>query len=329
VGDPVRLVFLHIPKTGGTTLAGILRREYGSSGVRELYETPLPSQEELSGAGLVDARVIIGHLYFGVHRRLPGPTSYITMLRNPVDRVLSHYRYVRRSPGHYLHQEARARTLREYVAFCGAHEPNNDQTRLLAGEAVANEEGIWTDEMLPKAQHNLLEHFGVVGISEEFDRSVVLMRSTFGWRLPYYRRENTSRERPIRGDLDTATARFIIAFNELDHQLHGDAVAELRRRWNTRVKGQQDLPGDGQWFCPLVATGIAHGWPLGLPGQVFSGVTPFPWVAWVSRMESPVVTTRWAWCMSRSTVALAMVLGMSSSNPAGCRLELRAMERFS
>jgi hypothetical protein len=35
----------------------------------------------------------------------------------------------------------------------------------------------------------------------------------------------------------------------------------------------------------------------------------------VSRMESPVVTTRWAWCMSRSTVALAMVLGMSSSNP--------------
>ena len=31
--------------------------------------------------------------------------------------------------------------------------------------------------------------------------------------------------------------------------------------------------------------------------------------------------TTWAWCMSRSTVALAMVLGISSSNPAGCRFE--------
>lgn len=60
------------------------------------------------------------------------------------------------------------------------------------------------------------------------------------------------------------------------------------------VKGHQFLPVDGQWFCPLVANRIAHRWPMGLPGQVFSGVTPFPWVAWVSRIESPLVTTRWA-----------------------------------
>jgi hypothetical protein len=46
-------------------------------------------------------------------------------------------------------------------------------------------------------------------------------------------------------------------------------------------------------------------------------------------MLSPAVSTTWAWCMSRSTVALAMVLGMSSSNPAGCRFEESAMERFS
>jgi hypothetical protein len=43
----------------------------------------------------------------------------------------------------------------------------------------------------------------------------------------------------------------------------------------------------------------------------------------------PVVMTMWAWCMSRSTVALAIVLGMSSSKPAGCRFDDSAMERFS
>ena len=61
------------------------------------------------------------------------------------------------------------------------------------------------------------------------------------------------------------------------------------------VKGQLDLPIDGQGICPLVATRIADWWSGGFcPGQSASGVTPFPWVAWVSRMESPVVTTRWA-----------------------------------
>ena len=76
-------------------------------------------------------------------------------------------------------------------------------------------------------------------------------------------------------------------------------VADSRtaRWWPT------ELPGGGQVFCPL--------------GQLVSGVTPLPAVAWVRRMLSPAVMTMWAWWSSRSTVALAMVLGISSSNPAG------------
>ena len=76
-----------------------------------------------------------------------------------------------------------------------------------------------------------------------------------------------------------------------------------------------ELPGGGQVFCPV--------------GQVVSGVTPLPPVAWVRRMLSPAVMTTWAWWSSRSTVALAMVLGMSSSKPAGCRFDESVMERFS
>jgi hypothetical protein len=34
------------------------------------------------------------------------------------------------------------------------------------------------------------------------------------------------------------------------------------------------------------------------------------------------------WCMIRSTGELAMVLGISSSKPLGCRLELMARERL-
>ena len=38
-----------------------------------------------------------------------------------------------------------------------------------------------------------------------------------------------------------------------------------------------------------------------------------PAMAWVRRMLSPLVWQTWAWCMSRSTVAVARVFGINSS----------------
>jgi hypothetical protein len=52
-------------------------------------------------------------------------------------------------------------------------------------------------------------------------------------------------------------------------------------------------------------------------------------MAWVRRMLSPLVWQTWAWCMSRSTVAVARVLDISSSNPDGWRFELTATLRRS
>lgn len=63
-------------------------------------------------------------------------------------------------------------------------------------------------------------------------------------------------------------------------------------------------------------------------GQV-SGVTPCPATAWDSRTDSPEVWQTWAWCRSLSTVAVARVLGMSSSKAPGCRFEEIPIERFS
>jgi len=60
-----------------------------------------------------------------------------------------------------------------------------------------------------------------------------------------------------------------------------------------------------------------------------SGTTPLPAKASASRWLSPVVRTKWAWCSSRSTVAVASVLGMIESNPEGWRLEVTATLRRS
>ena len=104
------------------------------------------------------------------------------------------------------------------------------------------------------------------------------------------------------------------------------------------VKGQSELPSGGHETCPLTVTRTARWWPWDLPmgagghhrpGAQANGLTPWPASAWVSRTLSPLVWQTWAWCNSRSTVAVASVLGISSSNPDGCRFELIATERFS
>ena len=70
-------------------------------------------------------------------------------------------------------------------------------------------------------------------------------------------------------------------------------------------------------ICPVVANRTARWRTAELATIQCQWRHPCPAVAWVSRMLSPAVSTMWAWCISRSTVALAMVLGISSSNLAG------------
>jgi hypothetical protein len=130
--------------------------------------------------------------------------------------------------------------LKEYVEACNRQEPNNDQTRLLAGRSAfafsAESVGLsrsdlstncepsnfesCPDEMLGIAKRNLAECFAVVGITEEFDRSLILMKRILGWRNPFYVSQNVSRRRPRKEGLPVETLRVIQAYNALDIELY-------------------------------------------------------------------------------------------------------------
>jgi hypothetical protein len=215
------IIFLHLPKTAGSTLARIIQGQYAASGIISLYDSMLGEElASLPWTKLENLRVVMGHLYFGVHNFLPGPSTYITMLRDPVDRVISHYYFVRQDPSHYLYDSAHKMSMQEYIVSCNRQEPNNDQTRLLAGKRETSSFGTCTDEMLDIAKKNLTEHFTVVGITEEFDRSLILMKRNLGWRSPFYINQNVSRHRPRKEDISLETLRVVQAYNELDIELY-------------------------------------------------------------------------------------------------------------
>ena len=109
---PERMIFLHLPKAAGTTLHMILDRQYGpdeaftidGQRVRESIEVfkQLPESERAR------IRALKGHMAFGPHHHLPRPAIYVTLLRDPVRRLISHYHNVRRHPAHYLHDQVMA-----------------------------------------------------------------------------------------------------------------------------------------------------------------------------------------------------------------------------
>lgn len=227
------LLFLHIPKTAGSTLRHIIERQYPPDAILIQHQ---PTIQQAVGAlpqGSADRlQVVMGHLWFGAHALLPRPATYLTVLRDPIDRIISHYYFVQRDPEHHLHQIVQGMSLEEYVTSGCSTEIYNDQTRLLAGGAPVDT-GQPSSEILATAKQNLARHFAVVGLTEEFDRSLILMKRRFGWRSPFYLKKNVTRH-PTKAKIPPATLRVIEQHNQLDMALYRDAQA----RFHEQVESQ-------------------------------------------------------------------------------------------
>src|ERR1043165_3931345 len=131
------LIFLHIPKAAGTTLHSILEMHYAPANQCSIYD-PEQAAKVLPLAPRVQReaiRLLKGHLAFGLHEHLIGQSTYITLVRDPVDRIASHYYYVKRMPGHYLHNAVVGQnmSLQDYASSKLTDELDNGQLRLLAG----------------------------------------------------------------------------------------------------------------------------------------------------------------------------------------------------
>ena len=224
------VVFLHIGKTGGTTLRRVLRRQYPESEMMVVRARARPREEtladfaELPEVERARPRLILGHTVFGLHELVPRPSTYITLLRRPVSLVLSQYGFVRRTPGHRHHQAAQGMGLEEYLASGLAQEMNNSQTRALAG-AVDVPYGENPPELLELAKRNVEEHFRVVGLTERFDESLVLFGLAFGWSRLSYVRANVASKRVVPSPAGLAE---IERLNALDLELYDWAERRLQ-----------------------------------------------------------------------------------------------------
>jgi hypothetical protein len=157
-----------------------------------------------------DLQAVIGHFSFGIHNLLERPFHYITIVREPVSRVVSLY--------HYLKLENEI-SLQDFADSCPYREIDNDQTRRIAG--VNPEIGKCSENDLQTAKDNLRHHFAVVGTTERFDETLALLKQKFNWNkevVAYPRNVNTYQKDSTL--LSEATIKAIKNRNIFDIELH-------------------------------------------------------------------------------------------------------------
>jgi Galactose-3-O-sulfotransferase. len=218
----------------------VLRSQYRSSEVMELRPpTVAPGRLRRDGsvayfAGLPEparlkTRLIMGHLTFGLHEFVPRPSTYVTLLREPLSLVRSQYQHVRRHEGHLLHEEAkRFPDLTSYVQSGISLEMDNSQTRAFAGDNTTAF-GACTPQMLDRAKENLDGSFAVMGLTERFDESLVLMQRAFGWERVRYVSVNIDPNRAKRDPLSNDELELLRRHNALDLELYGWATERFER----------------------------------------------------------------------------------------------------
>ena len=231
------LVFLHIPKTAGSSLTTDLDRllppylnlapDYTDVArpFEEREQEMLARFLSLAQAGAL--RSASGHYTFRRIRNLlrdaPQPPTftpaYVSMLREPVTRVVSDYAYMT-SPAHPEHEAAKQRfpTLESYVEHPNAQEK---MTRYLLGAMAMR------DEEIPAFLDRTYRFLGTV---EEYEMSSFLLFALAGLRHVSTARVRVAAGGPTRLDtLDPALRARIAEVNRRDVLIHRHVSGVLER----------------------------------------------------------------------------------------------------
>ena len=216
------LAFVHIERCGGTTINSTLSRNFGW---RILYAR-CPSTQRVGIFGIGDLRIallinpflkcIAGHPikpHSELIRVVP-KIRYITVLRDPIERYISHYQYRVDRMGESL----------SFEEFADMEKYSNIQTKKMVG---------CTD--VEKAKEMLDRHFFLVGTTEKMDGFLVQLHKKLaprGFDGHHTILNAGNKESPLRNSLvkEDKQRNVIIRNNQADIELYRYVVETILPR---------------------------------------------------------------------------------------------------
>ncbi len=196
--------------------------------------------------GLKRIRYLSGHLPMGVHALFEGTArsaKYITVLRHPVERVISLFHFRSQYHSRYA-RDGRAITFEEYVEGRRDISLYDYQVRILSGapELDAAAPALPSDEVPPsahvgkrhleQAKRNIEEHFLAAVPVEQLAELALMLRIIYGWpvRRLFNEYKNRTKLRPAQKEIAPRLLRIIEECNRHDVELYEWVVERFARQ---------------------------------------------------------------------------------------------------
>lgn len=202
------LISIHIPKTAGQTLLRLMELAYTKDQVLHVNRGWLKrKQQKIENLNPQHYQVLHGHLpyqpFLAPYHR--AESKLITFMRDPVERVLSNFRYYRKLKAERLKAGKTIRHHYDLETFIELGERQNVMARFLDG----------------------LELTGLffLGLQEQFGQDVRLLSKKLSWELPETAFQIKKNPTPSTDETDKAIRQRIAALNQEDIELYNRAVA--------------------------------------------------------------------------------------------------------
>lgn len=221
-------IVLHIQRTGGSSFDKMLQKQFHNGFVSRQIKhftrsrKGVTKQEYWKQIKFSDS-YYSSHVCYGIHECLPSPYKYLAFVRDPVERIVSLYKYSLQNKDSFYHQVAVGKTFEEFALSSKLHELDNGQARVLAGGDSPNffinrtPYGQCDEKLLQIALSNIERDFLMVGITEMYDESIVVMSKLYGWKLEVFPSLNSSAAMKV--EIPEAVRAEVRKLNWIDSEL--------------------------------------------------------------------------------------------------------------
>jgi tetratricopeptide (TPR) repeat protein len=242
--SPNKYLFIHIPKNAGSLINSLIGQLFlpeecllflFNDSFYDRYKRHLEANQ------FKQLRFFAGHLSYDLSHLIDADYK-ITFLRNPIDRVLSHYFYYRKihiNCNQTIDFNGNPCPLIDYnlsweedllqqltAPFAVKHlELSNCQTWQLAFNIYNRPHEVWSDREVLEMAKQHLDDFNFVGIYERLNSDLARLFQEQGWQLPeQLERVNATVERKQISEVDSHVIDVIRSQNALDIELYDYAL---------------------------------------------------------------------------------------------------------